>query len=86
MAAMPSMDQMGTLSTFSAVSSTVSWAGLPTTGTIETAAPPTRMGTVTSFVNTQPLENERIIKHIKILTYLFIIGRQKKPRPFIGYS
>ena len=46
----------GALSIVSAVVSTASSTGFPATGTTDTTAPLTRIGTVTSFVRKQPLD------------------------------
>src|SRR5437879_836031 len=44
----------GNASTASAAVSIASWTGLPTTGTTDATAPPTRIGTVATFVKKHP--------------------------------
>src|SRR6267143_4927523 len=46
--------QNGSVSTASAAVSIASWTGLPTTGTTDARAPPTRIGTVATFVKRHP--------------------------------
>src|SRR6266567_4092708 len=59
--------QNGSASTASAVVSIASWTGLPTTGTMDATAPPTRIGTVATFVKKHPdnpNNNTRSVSHL----------------------
>src|SRR5262249_8805774 len=57
----------GSLSTASATVSIASWTGFPTTGTTDTTAPPTRIGTVATFVKKHPdspTNSRRSVSHL----------------------
>ena len=67
--ALPGSHHNGSVSTASAALSIASWAGFPTTGTMDVTAPPTRIGTVATLVKRHPdspNNSSRSVSHLII--------------------
>src|SRR5712691_5267982 len=78
--ALPGSHQNGSVSTASAALSIASWAGFPTTGTMDVTAPPTRIGTVTTLVKRHPDSPNNSNKSVSHLILYITTSFARPPR------